>query len=113
MLGSAGRPEYSPPFTFKLEEHMNDKAAEYWDDWQQEALAAGVSKPLAALGIELMRTHRKNRWPKDFLGRASDGEVMIAMCLEDEAETELFIIENLYPYDTALIEKTKRRLCLH
>ena len=48
MLGSAGRPEYSPPFTFKLEEHMNDKAAEYWDDWQQEALAAGVSKPLAA-----------------------------------------------------------------
>ena len=32
------------------------------------------------------------------------------MCLEDEAETELFFIENLYPYDTALIEKTRRRV---
>lgn len=94
---------------------MNDKAAKsaYWDDWQQEALAAGVSAPLAALGMEMMRTHRKNRWPKDFLGRESDGPVMIEMCLEDEAETELFFIENLYPYDTALIEKTRRRLCLH
>lgn len=94
---------------------MNDKTGNsaYWDDWQREALAAGVSAPLAALGAELMRTSRKNRWPKDFLGRESDGPVMLEMCLEDEAEAEMLFMENLHPYDTVLLEKTRRRLCLH
>lgn len=93
---------------------MNDKTAssDYWDEWQREALAAGVSKPLAALGMEVLRAHRKNRWPKEFLGREDDCPSMLAMCLEDEAETELFFIQNLYPYDTALIEATRRRLGL-
>lgn len=94
---------------------MNDKAAksEYWDEWQSEALAVGVPAPLAALGMEVMRAHRKNRWPKEFLGRLDDGPTMLAMCLEDEAETEMLFTECLYPYDTALLEKTRRRLCLH
>ena len=93
---------------------MNDKAAktDYWDDWQREAIGAGISAALAKLGMELMRTHRKNRWPKDFLGRETDGLVMIEMCLEDEAETELFFIENLYPYDAKLIAATRKRLCI-
>lgn len=93
---------------------MNDKAAlgAYWDDWQREALEAGVAAPLATLGMEVLRAHRKNRWPKEFLGREDDGPHMLTMCLEDPAETELFFIENLYPYDTALIEATRLRLKL-
>lgn len=93
---------------------MNDKAAlgAYWDDWQREALEAGVVAPLATLGMEVLRAHRKNRWPKEFLGREDDGPHMLTMCLEDPAETELFFIENLYPYDTALIEATRLRLKL-
>ncbi len=93
---------------------MNDKAAmsDYWDDWQREALVAGVAAPLATLGMEVLRAHRKNRWPKEFLGREDDGPHMLTMCLEEPAETELFFIENLYPYDTALIESTKVRLGL-
>lgn len=105
---------------------MNDKAAksdvqtgaktdaktEYWDEWQREALAAGVRAPLAKLGMEVLRTHRKNRWPKEFLGREDDGPHMLAMCLEDPEETEFFFIENLYPYDAALLAKTRKRLGL-
>jgi hypothetical protein len=44
---------------------------DYWDEWQREALAAGVKAPLAKLGMEVLRAHRKNRWPKHFLGRGS------------------------------------------
>ncbi|HAT29457.1 MAG TPA: hypothetical protein DCW29_00975 [Janthinobacterium sp.] len=93
---------------------MNDKAAKsaYWDDWQREALEAGVAAPLATLGMEVLRAHRKNRWPKEFLGQEDDGPHMLTMCLEEPAETELFFIENLYPYDTALIESTRLRLKL-
>lgn len=93
---------------------MNDKLAKsaYWDDWQSEALAAGVPAPLAKLGMEVLQAHRKNRWPKEFLGREDDGPHMLTMCIEDPAETELFFIENLYPYDAALIESTRTRLGL-
>ncbi|MET3130834.1 hypothetical protein AAKU55_001092 [Oxalobacteraceae bacterium GrIS 1.11] len=93
---------------------MEDKAAKnaFWDDWQREALAAGVAAPLATLGMEVLRAHRKNRWPKEFLGREDDGPHMLTMCLEEPAETELFFIENLYPYDAALIESTRVRLGL-
>lgn len=93
---------------------MNDKAANgaYWDDWQREALAAGVAAPLAKLGMEVLRAHRKNRWPKEFLGREDDAPHMLALCLEEPAETELFFIENLYPYDGALIDATRARLGL-
>ncbi|MEO8599828.1 MAG: hypothetical protein ABI656_08380 [bacterium] len=93
---------------------MDDQAAKkfFWDEWQQEALAAGVAAPLAKLGCELMRTHRKNRWGKDFLGVEDDGPLMLEMCLEDPAGTELFFIENLYPYDTVLIDATRARLDL-
>ncbi|MES2742174.1 MAG: hypothetical protein V4754_14660 [Pseudomonadota bacterium] len=93
---------------------MTDAATHtaYWDDWQREALAAGVAKPLAALGMEVLRSHRKNRWPKEFLGREDDGPHMLTLCLEEPAETELFFIENLYPYDSVLIEATRARLGL-
>jgi hypothetical protein len=93
---------------------MNDKAVQdsYWDDWQREALAAGVKAALAKLGMEVLRSHRKNRWPKEFLGREDDGPHMLTLCLEDPAQTELFFIENLYPYDSALIEATRVRLGL-
>ena len=84
----------------------------YWDDWLREAQDAGVAAPLATLGMEVLRAHRKNRWPKEFLGREDDGPAMITMCLEEPAETELFFVENLHPYDTALIEATRARLGL-
>lgn len=84
----------------------------YWDDWQREALAAGVPAALATLGMEVLRAHRKNRWPKEFLGREDDGPHMLTLCLEEPAETELFFIENLYPYDAALIDATRTRLKL-
>lgn len=84
---------------------------DYWDEWQREALAAGVKAPLAKLGMEVLRAHRKNRWPKHFLGRMEDGPVMLAMCLEEPDESELLFIENLYPYDAKLIAATKKRLC--
>ena len=93
---------------------MNDKVAQnsYWDDWQREALAAGVAPELAKLGMEVLRAHRKNRWPKEFLGREDDGPHMLTLCVEEPAQTELFFIENLYPYDGALIEATRVRLGL-
>ncbi len=93
---------------------MNHKAAQnlYWDDWQREALAAGVAAALAKLGMEVLQAHRKNRWPKEFLGSEDDGPHMLTMCLDDPAETELFFIENLYPYDAARIEATRVRLGL-
>ncbi|MEO6351486.1 MAG: hypothetical protein ABIO19_10005 [Burkholderiaceae bacterium] len=91
---------------------MVDQAAKifFWDEWQREALAAGVAAPLAELGCEVLRAHRQNRWGKDFLGTEEDGPHMLTMCLEDPAGTELFFIENLYPYDTALIDATRARL---
>lgn len=93
---------------------MNDQETKscFWDDWQREALSAGVAKPLAELGREVLRAHRKNRWSKEFLGVEDDGPIMLAMCLEDPASTELLFIENLYPYDTALIDATRARLGL-
>ena len=93
---------------------MDDQAAKnfFWDDWQQEALAAGVAAPLAELGREVLRTHRQNRWSKDFLGTFEDGPHMITMCVEDPADAELFFVENLYPYDSAKIDATRARLGL-
>lgn len=93
---------------------MDDKAAKsaYWEDWQREAVTAGVATTLATLGMDVLRAHRKNRWPQEFLGREDDGPHMLTMCLEDPATTELFFIENLYPYDTTLIEATRVRLGL-
>jgi len=91
---------------------MNKAVAnDYWDDWQREALAAGVKAPLAKLGMEVMRAHRKNRWPRHFIGRMEDGPVMLAMCLEEPDESELLFIENLHPYVVKLTAATKKRLC--
>lgn len=85
----------------------------YWDDWQQSACAAGVAAPLAALGCEVLRTHRKNRWSKDFLGIEDDGPHMLALCLEDPAQAEMLFMENLHPYDAALLDSTRTRLGLN
>ncbi|MFT5535052.1 MAG: hypothetical protein ACI8WM_000150 [Burkholderiaceae bacterium] len=82
----------------------------FWDEWQLAAIEAGVATPLAELGCEIMRTHRKNRWSKDFLGVEDDGPVMLEMCLTEPAEAEMLFIENLHPYNTALLEATRLRL---
>lgn len=93
---------------------MNHQAATQasWDDWHKETLAAGVSAELANMGREVMRTHRQNRWSKDFLGAPDDAPIMLAICLEDPAQAELLFTENLYPYDSQLIDSTRRRLGL-
>lgn len=93
---------------------MNDQTTtlEFWDEWYRLALEAGVAAPLAQLGSDVLRTHRKNRWGDEFLGTEEDGPYMLAMCLEEPADTELFFIENLYPYDLSLIAATKARLGL-
>ncbi|QRX84342.1 hypothetical protein [Glaciimonas sp. PAMC28666] len=93
---------------------MNEQPATnfFWDDWKQEALAAGIAAPLAALGSDVLRLHRLNRWGDEFLGTFDDAPNMLTMCLEEPAETELMFIENLNPYDTALIAATKIRLGL-
>jgi hypothetical protein len=93
---------------------MSDQATKpaFWDEWQQAALAAGVAAPLAELGCEVMRTHRKNRWSTDFLGVEDDGPQMLEMCLTEPAEAEMLFTENLYPYNAALLESTRKRLKL-
>lgn len=93
---------------------MNDHTAApfFWDDWYREAVDAGVAAPLAKLGSEVLRAHKQNRWPKDFLGTEDDAPHMLSMCIEDPAGTELFFVENLYPYDMALIAATRKRLGL-
>ena len=85
---------------------------EFWDEWQAEAIAAGVARPLAELGCNVMRTHRKNRWSKDFLGVFEDGPVMLEMCLEDPEQAEMAFLENLHPYDTDLLAAARKRLGL-
>lgn len=82
----------------------------YWEDWQQNALAAGVPAALAQLGHDVLRNHRKNRWSKDFLGTMEDGEFMLQLCIEEPGAAEMMFLENLYPYDTALLEEARTRL---
>jgi hypothetical protein len=93
---------------------MNDLAGnlKFWDEWKLAAMAAGVAAPLAELGCEVMRTHRKNRWSKEFLGVEDDGPVMIEMCLAEPAQAEMLFLENLYPYDAALQAAARSRLKL-
>jgi hypothetical protein len=92
--------------------NMLTNTVEFWDEWQVAAVAAGVAVPLAELGCAVMRTHRKNRWSKDFLGVADDGPVMLEMCLEDPAQAEMLFLENLHPYDTDLLTAARSRLGL-
>ncbi|MGI4849103.1 MAG: hypothetical protein ACRYGK_13335 [Janthinobacterium lividum] len=82
----------------------------YWEDWQQAALAAGVPAALAQLGHDVLRNHRKNRWSKDFLGVEEDGEFMLQLCLEEPDAAEMMFLENLFPYDTALLDQARLRL---
>ena len=91
---------------------MNELATTFafWDEWQQAAVAAGVAVPLAELGCEVLRAHRKNRWSKEFLGVEDDGPVMLALCLEDPAQAEMLFLENLHPYDAALLAAARSRL---
>jgi len=92
---------------------MNDAAVTstaYWDEWRQAALTAGVAKPLAEMGCEVLRAHRKNRWSVEFLGVEEDGPHMLTLCLEDPAQAEMLFVENLYPYDAKVLEETRLRL---
>lgn len=79
-----------------------------WDDWLQAALAVGVAYPLAALGRDVLRAHR--RWGAEFLGAEGDAPHMLTLCLEDPAQAEMLFIENLYPYNAAFLEETRLRL---
>ncbi len=91
---------------------MNElaKNSEFWDEWQQTAVAAGVARPLAELGCEVLRAHRKNRWSKEFLGVEDDGPFMLELCLEDPAQAEMLFLENLHPYDAELLAAARIRL---
>ena len=91
---------------------MNDLStnSEFWDEWRQAAIAAGVAAPLAELGCDVFRTHRKNRWSKDFLGVEDDGPFMLELCLEEPAQAEMLFLENLHPYDAALLDAARARL---
>jgi hypothetical protein len=93
---------------------MNDLAnnVKFWDEWQLAAVAAGVAVPLAELGCEVLRTHRKNRWSKEFLGVEDDAPVMLEMCLDEPAQAEMLFLENLHPYDVALLAAARSRLGL-
>jgi len=100
--------------SFTYLDNMNDlaKNVEFSDEWQLAAVAAGVAVPLAQLGCEVLRTHRKNRWSKDFLGVEDDGPVMLEMCLDEPAQAEMLFLENLHPYDTTLLDNARSRLGL-
>ncbi len=93
---------------------MNDLAdkVEFWDEWQLAAVGAGVALPLAELGCEVLRTHRKNRWSKEFLGVEDDAPVMLEMCLDEPAQAEMLFLENLHPYDATLLAAARSRLGL-
>ena len=80
------------------------------DEWRQAAIAAGVAVPLADLGCDVLRTHRKNRWSKEFLGVEDDGPFMLEMCLAEPAQAEMLFLENLHPYDTDLLAAARIRL---
>ncbi|MES2759723.1 MAG: hypothetical protein V4693_20315 [Pseudomonadota bacterium] len=82
----------------------------FWDEWQQAAVAAGVAAPLAELGAEVLRAHRKNRWSKEFLGVEDDGPLMLEMCLDDPEQAEMLFLENLHPYDADLLAAARVRL---
>lgn len=84
----------------------------YWEEWQQSALAAGVVPALAQLGHDVLRNHRKNRWSKDFLGTMEDSEFMLQLCIEEPKAAEMIFLENLFPYDTALLDEARARLAM-
>lgn len=91
---------------------MNDSTTnpEFWDEWRQAAVAAGVAVPLAELGSDVLRLHRKNRWSKEFLGTEDDGPFMLEMCLAEPAQAEMLFLENLHPYDSELLAAARLRL---
>lgn len=91
---------------------MNEQtpSLEFWNEWRQSAIAAGVAEPLADLGSDVLRLHRKNRWSKDFLGVEDDGPFMLEMCLAEPAQAEMLFLENLHPYDTDLLAAARIRL---
>jgi hypothetical protein len=95
---------------------MNEQAlavhTAFWDDWLQAALAVGVAYPLAALGAQVLRTHRQNRWNSEFFGAEDDAPHMLTLCLEDPVQAEMLFIENLYPYNKPFLEETRTRLGL-
>lgn len=86
---------------------------DYWSEWQETAVAAGVPPALAELGTEVLRTHRKNRWGSEFLGLVEDGPHMLELCLTEPAQAEMLFTENLYPYNTSLLDATRLRLGLN
>lgn len=69
----------------------------YWDFWQQQALAAGVSQELATLGREVMRDHYQHGKEDHLLGAEEDGKKMLQMCLDDPKGAEDFFAGCVHP----------------
>lgn len=69
----------------------------YWDTWEQKALAAGVAPDVAQLGREVMRDHCEHGKGDHLLGEEADGDKMLALCLKDAQAAKLFFQECLYP----------------
>jgi hypothetical protein len=71
--------------------------ANYWDRWEQKAIAAGVDPALAQLGREVMRDHCEHGKGDYLLGEESDGDKMLAICLKDAQASKRRFQEELYP----------------
>jgi hypothetical protein len=73
--------------------------ANYWDKWEQKAIAAGVSTEVAQLGREVMRDHCEHGKGDYLLGEEADGVKILSMCLEDAQAAKRCFQECLYPDD--------------
>lgn len=57
-----------------------------WEDWSGRATAAGLSRDLVVLGVEVIRVSLLQRWPEELraeCGHYDEGEAMIERALTD------------------------------
>lgn len=79
------------------------KPGEYpWDDWQREALAAGVLDELASLGQAVMREAHQHSWCEDLKDECGAGREDAAMCCHTFRATGITVfLENGGAIETA------------
>ena len=61
-----------------------------WDDWQAQALEAGLARELAVLGRALMREAIQHNWRPQLqseCGGNDEGEAMLELALSDPEQT--------------------------